>query len=401
MFRNDPPAIVREAVDLKAMVQQANDEIRIGEANMRVGAEHFRKAGELLLKLKKEVGHGAWTHFAKQNLQAPLRTLQRYMRLAKAPPVALLEEQWAIICGKSGGEQEEADTPPGPAVEPAWEPYVASGPTPVPAAISSLAESGLLDTESVAFLLKIRDDYGDEIVWQCDRAVLEDDARKDATDVFLALNAIRPLDQPTLWPLWPLEDVPADLAVQKAIAVLYQDEIRRGCKIPWWEITAFWFAAQVVRVSSRLQDPMPRGQLARDHVAVWRESFRTALAWFVTGGFDGKYTECPKYATDPEGFHSWFGYRSDLRHAGVISAAEILRTADRGGPSEWAAVRSRFPGLWSSYLSCLYDLDATGTYPLPSCMQGRLDRFIEDSPDEESECEVESEEEAPPSSSEP
>jgi hypothetical protein len=245
----------------------------------------------------------------------------------------------------------------------------------VPAAISSLAESGFLDSESVAVLMTIRDDYGDEIVWQCNRAVLEDDARQDAMDVFLALNAIRPLDHPTLWPLWPLEEVPGDQAVQRAIALLYQDTIRRGCKIQWWEITAFWFAVQLVRVSSRLHTPLPRVQLARDHVALWRESIRTALAWFITGGFEEKHER-------PQDGHPdlplWLGFKSDLRHAGVFREAEVLRTAWRGDRAAWAAAQSAFPGLWVSCCAGLDDIAALGTFGLPSNMQSRLGCLDED-----------------------
>jgi hypothetical protein len=253
------------------------------------------------------------------------------------------------------------------------EPYVAPGATPVPVTISSLADAGFLDQASVAVLLQIRNDYGDEVVRAWDPEVFERYPLQTDGDIWEVLNHLRPLDHPSLWPIGTFTDSPAEEAVKEAVGVWYADVVRRGGKIPHWEITAFWFAAQAVRLASRLPSPLTATQLA-NHVAVWRESFRTALAWFITGGFDGKYTECPKFDADPEGWQTWWGYRSDLRHAGVHKEAEVLRTVDRGGPDGWAAVLSRFPGLWMSYLSCLYDIDEWGgSYPLPSYMQGRLD----------------------------
>src|SRR5262249_14970997 len=99
------------------------------------------------------------------------------------------------------------------------------------------------------------------------------------------------------------------------------------------------------------------------HLYLWRESFRTALVWFVLEGF-GAYTELPNPQVDREGHDMWWGYRSDLRHAGVRDAANAIRD----DPSSC----DQFPGIWASYESGLYDSHVRGDYPLPSSMQNRL-----------------------------
>ena len=58
MMSNDPPAIVRSGVDLRALAAEINAAHEAGERSTRAGLEHFRKAGEALLKAKKECGHG-------------------------------------------------------------------------------------------------------------------------------------------------------------------------------------------------------------------------------------------------------------------------------------------------------------------------------------------------------
>ena len=83
---------------------------------------------------------------------------------------------------------------------PLREPYVAAGATAVPAAVSSLAEAGFLDAGSIAVLLKLRDDHGDQVVRAWDPAVFQGHPLQTDGDVWVLLNLLRPLDTPRSGP---------------------------------------------------------------------------------------------------------------------------------------------------------------------------------------------------------
>jgi hypothetical protein len=357
---------------------------------VRASLKHACRVGDLLCAAKQKVGHGHWLAWLSQNVRFSERTAQDYMRLhhwrgsfESNPQFAAdltIREALSLLTsekseGAPGGQSgppssPETASPPDPGTEERIMPYVAPGPTPVPKAISSLAEAGFLDLESVDVLLKVRNDYGDEVV----RTWPPEIFNPPLTDehIWPVLNSYRPLDQPTLWPILKFLDSPAEEAVKKAFLVWVNDARCRGT-IPHWELTAFWYAAQAVRLTARLPSPLTAAQLAK-HVSTWRKHFRTALAWFVTDGF-GEYKDLPDQEADPEGAEMWWLYRSDLRHAGVAEEAEALRAAYRLGSDAWKAARSRYPGLWASCRAGILDNEASEeSYLLPSGMQGRLDR---------------------------
>jgi hypothetical protein len=170
--------------------------------------------------------------------------------------------------------------------------------------------------------------------------------------------------------------------VKQAVRVWHADTGRRGGKIPHWEVVAFWFAAQAVRLAARLRSPLTSAQLA-EHIADWRKSFRTALGWFITGRFAENYEQPQNCHPD---MHLWWGYRADLRHAGVFREPEVLRTAWRGHGTARAAAQSALPGLWASCCAGLHDIVALVTFALPSNWRGRLPLLSEDQPTEGSEC---------------
>jgi hypothetical protein len=93
-----PPAIVRH--DVNALVREIKTGITELEICMATGAELALKLGQLCIRLKEAVGHGAWGSFVRLHLERSLSTVERWMRLAKSSPVTNLEEQWRIICGK-------------------------------------------------------------------------------------------------------------------------------------------------------------------------------------------------------------------------------------------------------------------------------------------------------------
>jgi hypothetical protein len=72
----------------------------------------------------------------------------------------------------------------------------------------------------------------------------------------------------------------------------------------------------------------------------------------------------------------WFGYLADLWHAGVMHAVEELP----GKPGVYDT-------LWKSWEEGWRDIERLGSYPMPSCFQGRLDRFLVDSDEEHADSE--------------
>ncbi len=182
------------------------------------------------------------------------------------------------------------------------------------------------------------------------------------------LNAIRPLDQPALWLLPMIDEAnPVDRCVVEAANILIEDGHARQGSMPHWEVVAFWHATQVIRVADAVPSVATRlASFLHHHLEVWRESFRTALA-LLSEKPDADAMEF--LVSDPEGGPNdlrdqWFGFRSDLRHAGARDAAlEMLKNP------------AAHPSLRQSQLEGIRALARDGSYLLPSCMQGRLDKF--------------------------
>jgi hypothetical protein len=81
----NPPALVRRADDLAALAVEINREHAAGEESMRRGQEHYRKAGELLLRAKDACvrQQQPWLEWLGKNCKAVgERQAQKYMRLA-------------------------------------------------------------------------------------------------------------------------------------------------------------------------------------------------------------------------------------------------------------------------------------------------------------------------------
>jgi hypothetical protein len=109
----NPPAIVRTAEDnLAFLARQINSEHRAGFGAMRKGLEHFRAAGEALIKAKKQVGHGKWGDWLKENVRCSQDMCNRYMRLArnwdrdKLRTTRSLSEAMGLITNKDSEEAE-------------------------------------------------------------------------------------------------------------------------------------------------------------------------------------------------------------------------------------------------------------------------------------------------------
>jgi hypothetical protein len=110
-----PPAVVRAAADLRILAAEINAAHKAGEETTRHGLEHFRAAGEALLKAKAQVGHGGWTAWLGQHIRFSQRTATDYMRLAREWPklaaAANLRDALRLLT-EEGDEPDDEPEPP-------------------------------------------------------------------------------------------------------------------------------------------------------------------------------------------------------------------------------------------------------------------------------------------------
>jgi 16S rRNA G966 N2-methylase RsmD len=69
---------------LESLATVANEAHACGEADVRKSLAHFRTAGEALIEAKRQVGHGGWMTWMKENLRFGYRQAARYMLLARS-----------------------------------------------------------------------------------------------------------------------------------------------------------------------------------------------------------------------------------------------------------------------------------------------------------------------------
>ena len=74
------------------MADDANDYAADAERQLRSAVDSARAAGDLLLQIRKQIGHGGWTEWLKQHWNHSDRVAQRYMQLAVS---------WSLIADKS------------------------------------------------------------------------------------------------------------------------------------------------------------------------------------------------------------------------------------------------------------------------------------------------------------
>src|SRR6476469_4057180 len=107
----------------RARVQSPRREHAAGEDSTRRGLEHYRRAGEALLRAKERCGHGKWLTWLRQNVRFSERLVRNYMALArewdgKSAVTADLEAEWQRISGNAPAAEDEPDygaSPPQPA----------------------------------------------------------------------------------------------------------------------------------------------------------------------------------------------------------------------------------------------------------------------------------------------
>lgn len=78
----NPPALVRAHDDLAELATKINAAHEAGEKAVRKGLEHYRAAGEMLLRAKASCQRGKWLSWLKQHVKFSTVTVSKYMRLA-------------------------------------------------------------------------------------------------------------------------------------------------------------------------------------------------------------------------------------------------------------------------------------------------------------------------------
>jgi hypothetical protein len=110
MYRTDEvAALVWPAEDLAALAAAINAAHQAGEEATRRGLEHYRAAGEALIRAKRQCGHGRWLGWIERHLRFGERQARRYMALAKSDVTSDLDAQWRIISGNAPPAEEKAD----------------------------------------------------------------------------------------------------------------------------------------------------------------------------------------------------------------------------------------------------------------------------------------------------
>lgn len=79
---------------LKVLIPMIQSELQQGNS---AGHEHYRRAGEMLIEAKEQVGYGGWGRWLTKNFDLSQQTASRYM-------------QWARIQNTPGGREVSHDS---------------------------------------------------------------------------------------------------------------------------------------------------------------------------------------------------------------------------------------------------------------------------------------------------
>lgn len=81
---NKPMAVQSEgrkvARPLKVLIPMIQSELQQGNS---AGHEHYRRAGEMLIEAKGQIGHGGWSRWLTKNFDLSERTARAYMQWAR------------------------------------------------------------------------------------------------------------------------------------------------------------------------------------------------------------------------------------------------------------------------------------------------------------------------------
>ena len=77
-----------------AVVDEINRHHRAAQSHAAKAVDHAKQAGERLLKVKAEIGHGGWLRWLEENCEVSARQAQRYMGVAEGKPVPIRALTW-------------------------------------------------------------------------------------------------------------------------------------------------------------------------------------------------------------------------------------------------------------------------------------------------------------------
>ncbi len=136
----------------------------------------------------------------------------------------------------------------------------------------------------------------------------------DADDVAFGIIACRPLGWPALYPVLPDADHPRLAVMVAATEVMYS---KMTPTTGWWTVAAWWWATVSVAVELSV------AQLDRQ-LDTWLDHIVSAVLTVEKGWPPNPYASVyfddngiPKPGAPPLLAFEWWGYSSDLRHAGL------------------------------------------------------------------------------------
>lgn len=201
----------------------------------------------------------------------------------------------------------------------------------LPAPLALLLDAGSLSEGHVRQLLRIRRLYTDShtVAAICGDPTSDlgplwaDLTSEKARDnvAWLLLNSFRPEDWPPRWPF----DLTGHPVVADAVEALCHEAADGAC--PYWTLPATWFAAVTVVATLSVAE-------LDKYIDRWLERLHAAIFYAARTGRMSRDDTEPGTLADRE---KW-GYRSDLRHAGLTDHEHLrLAALEAIGEAGWYA----------------------------------------------------------------
>jgi Protein of unknown function (DUF3102) len=361
---------------LPELAKRINEEHALAEqdaqaclAHAQSSLLHAKNAGDALILAKVQVGHGKFLAWIEANCTFSSRQAQRYMRVASrwneleanATRVSHLSCRGALellnqaekeftcpVCKETLDRElwhcpvcdkhllpavdacPECDTPRPAEPAPAKDTAATAGSEPaersllerlLPAPLAFFLSRGVITQEHVRLLVGIKDLYGAELPRDMTPWLRREFPDRPAVEFFLVY--LRMEDHPLLWFARPPHVGEWNPLVAEACKVFIADARRRDGQLPWWEVAAFWWASQVVLAKPELE---LLGRLIR----AWQERLDGALNWWQMYGDGGEFEG--EEGVDDSRRQLHHGYRSELRHAGLLDRVhELMDLSTRRG----------------------------------------------------------------------
>jgi ParB/RepB/Spo0J family partition protein len=204
-------------------------------------------------------------------------------------------------------------------------------------------------------LLRIRTMYHDDHLQETSLTACPTLTAKEVHGVFIST---RPLDWPSAYYLLLHALTKQPKAVIVDASQVFLDRWVAQRQIPAWEMTAFWYATATVALAVSVAD------LAK-LVDQWWGSIQSAIGYMFIHGDEQTPPDSKKY---PRQSYDWWGYRSDLRHAGLLEACE---EEDRLTKEQWLDASMKVCRDGAAYPS---ECQAWGPYHEPYMVEVEKER---------------------------